>query len=376
MLTRILIAPLCVIVLLLGVLFSVVASKNGQNPAPDAPLAPLTVPLIINEFLADPGGSAAGDLEGDANGDGIRDSADDEFVELVNNGVTPLAVGLFTISDASQVRFTIPAGTVIPAGESAVVFGGGTPTGAFGNATANGLVFIASSGGLSLNNGGDTITVRDNLGATLNSVTFGSSEGGANQSITRSPDITGTFTAHSASVGSGGAFFSPGARVNGAPFTTTDPVIASISPAGAVAGGGDVTMTVTGMNFESGASVRVNGSPVFTGFISANELVAQISSPITDAAGSYLITVQNPGGAISNGIAFTVLGQIGINEYMADPPDGLIGDANATARAIRRRMSLSRSSTDRERRSTSEVHYSRCRRPAVHVPARIGHTGR
>jgi hypothetical protein len=216
----------------------------------------------------------------------------------------------------------------MPPGESAVVFGGGTPTGAFGNAIANGLVLTAGSGGLSLNNGGDTITVKDNLAATVASVTFGSSEGGANQSITRSPDITGAFVTHSTAAGSGGALFSPGARVNGAPFTTTDPVIASISPEGAIAGSGDVTMTVTGINFEGGSTVRVNGSPVFTGFFSAMELVAQIPSSVTDAAGTYLITVQNPGGAISNAAAFTVLGQIGINEYLADPPDGSIGDAN------------------------------------------------
>jgi len=328
MLRKRVISALCVLILSPSVLFSVLASRQTQNPPADAPLSPQTATLIINEYLADPAGSAAGDLAGDANGDGIRDSADDEFVELVNDGAAPLDVGLFTISDATQVRFTVPAGKVIPPGESAVVFGGGTPTGAFGNATANGLVFTAGSGGLSLNNGGDTITVKDNLAATVTSVTFGSSEGGANQSITRSPDITGAFTTHSTAAGSGGALFSPGARVNGAPFTSTDPVIASISPEGAIAGSGDVTMTVTGINFESGSTVRVNGSPVFTGFFSAMELVAQIPSSVTDAAGTYLITVQNLGGAISNAVAFTVLGQIGINEYLADPPDGLIGDAN------------------------------------------------
>ena len=328
MLTRIVTTPLCLFVLVHGILFSVLASKNPQNPTPDTPLTLPTATLIINEYLADPGGSASSDLEGDANGDGIRDAADDEFVEILNNGAAPLDVGLFTISDATQVRFTIPAGKVIPAGESAVVFGGGVPTGAFGNATANGLVFTAGSGGLSLNNGGDSITVKDNLAMTVTSVAFGSPEGSANQSITRSPDLTGAFTTHSTAAGSGGALFSPGARVNGAPFTTTDPVIASISPEGAIAGSGDVTMTVTGINFEGGSVVRVDGSPVLTGLFSATELVAQIPSSVTDAAGTYLITVEDPGGAISNAVAFTVLARVGINEYLADPPDGLIGDAN------------------------------------------------
>ncbi|HZM90726.1 MAG TPA: lamin tail domain-containing protein [Blastocatellia bacterium] len=321
------VTPLCIFVLALSFLFSASSLRNSNRSSADS-LTPQIVPLIINEYLADPAGSASADLTGDANGDGTRDSADDEFIEVVNNGAAPLNVGLFTISDATQVRFTFPAGRVIPPGESAVVFGGGTPTGAFGNAGANGLVFTAGAGGLSLNNGGDTITIKDNLGATVVSVTFGAAEGGANQSITRSPDVTGSFVTHATAPGSNGALFSPGARVNGAPFTTTDPVIASISPEGAIAGSGELTMTVTGLNFQSGSSLRVNGSPVFTSFSSPGELEAQIPSSVTDAAGTYLITVQNPGGAISNAVSFIVLGQIGINEYMADPPDGPTGDAN------------------------------------------------
>ena len=327
MLKKKIVSASCMLVLAQG-LFSVFASKGAQEISSNILLAPQVATLIVNEYLADPGGSSSGDLEGDANGDGTRDSAADEFVELVNTGSAPLEVGLFTVSDGAQVRFTIPAGKVIPAGESALVFGGGTPTGAFGNATANGLVFTAGSGGLSLNNGGDTITIKDNLAATVTSVTFGSSEGGANQSITRSPDISGSFTTHSTAAGSGGALFSPGARVNGAPFTTTDPVIASISPDGAITGSGDVSMTVNGINFEVGSTIRMNGSPVPTSIVSTRELVGQIPSSATDGAGIRLITVQNPSGAISNAVAFVVLGQIGINEFMADPADGLIGDAN------------------------------------------------
>ncbi|HEU4388260.1 MAG TPA: lamin tail domain-containing protein, partial [Blastocatellia bacterium] len=108
---------------------------RGDEPATVVPLQ--SVPIVINEFLADPPTGSAGD----ANGDGVTNATQDEFVELVNAGSTPLAVGGFTISDATSVRFTFPSGKVIPPGEAAVVFGGGTPTGAFGNASANGLVF-------------------------------------------------------------------------------------------------------------------------------------------------------------------------------------------------------------------------------------------
>ena len=47
--------------------------------------ATLHCDIMINEILADPPGSAAGDLQGDANHDGVRSSSDDEFVELANS---------------------------------------------------------------------------------------------------------------------------------------------------------------------------------------------------------------------------------------------------------------------------------------------------
>jgi lamin tail-like protein/IPT/TIG domain-containing protein len=324
MLKRILLTGICLFTAALSVFFPVLASHERQHPSTNAKVKPLSATLIINEYLADPPDG----LAGDANGDGVRDASADEFVELVNNGIAPLDISLFTISDATQTRFTVPSGKVIPAGEAAVVFGGGTPTGAFGNAAANGLVFAVGGSGLSLNNGGDTITVKDSLGAVVDAVTFGATEGGSNQSITRSPDITGPFVEHSTAAGSGGALFSPGTRVNGAPFTTTDPVIASISPAGAIAGAGDVFIDVVGMNFHGGAEVRVDGNAIFTAFFSDTDLNAVIPGTVTNVAGSYAITVRNPDGAISNSVPFTVLASVGINEYLADPPDGLAGDAN------------------------------------------------
>lgn len=312
------------LVLASGALLPALASRATQHRSRLATVTPQTATLIINEYLADPPDGVAGD----ANGDGTRDSTADEFVEVVNSGAAPLDIGSFTISDVTQTRFTFPAGKIIPPGESAVVFGGGTPTGAFGNATANGLVFAVGGSGLSLNNGGDTITVSDNSAAVVATVTYTSTEGNANQSITRSPDITGTFVEHSTAAGSGGALFSPGARVNGAPFTTTDPVIASISPQGTIAGAGDVTIDVVGMNFHGGAEVLVDGSAVFTAFFSDTDLSAVIPGTVTNVPGSHPVSVRNPGGIISNSVPFSVLANIGINEYLADPPDGAAGDAN------------------------------------------------
>ena len=306
-----------------------VSSSNITWPSEGSDLtpkqsSPLVVTLVINEYLADPPDGPAGD----ANGDGTRDSAQDEFVEIVNSGPDPLPIGGFTISDAAQVRFTIPAGKTIPPGEAAIIFGGGTPAGAFGNCATNGLVFVVGGGGLSLNNGGDTLTVKDSAALVVASLTYGSTEGSANQSITRSPDVTGSFVFHSSAPGSGGALFSPGARVTGGAFTTTDPVIDSISPISAVVGGGGVLMTVTGQNFQNGSTVLVDAAPVSTVFSSATELQAEIPESVTNTPGTRVVTVKNPDLAISNPATFLVLSVIGLNEFLADPPDGAAGDAN------------------------------------------------
>jgi len=178
--------------------------------------------LVINEFLADP----ANDLPGDANGDGVRHYGDDEFVEIVNNSDNDVDISGWTLADDSSVRHAFPTGTVVSANCAIVVFGGGTPTGAFGGA----VVQTASTGQLGLNNDGDTITLND--GSTdQTTVTYGS-EGEDNQSLTRDPDVTGSeFVKHSDAASSGGALFSPGTRIDGSQFAGCSPVFACGDPA-------------------------------------------------------------------------------------------------------------------------------------------------
>src|SRR5205823_1761820 len=105
------------------------------------------------------------------------------------------------------------------------------------------LVFAIGGSGLALNNTGDTITVKDAASTVVATLTYGATEGGASQSYTRSPDVTGPFVAHQTAAGSG-HLFSPGTRTNGSPFTTTDPVISSISPTVVVAGAGNADLMV------------------------------------------------------------------------------------------------------------------------------------
>lgn len=150
--------------------------------------------VIINEVLADP----PMDLAGDANGDGVRSFSDDEFVELVNVSAEAVDLSGYTISDGVRVRFTFPAGTLLEAGQAAVVFGGGTPTG-FIAAT------FTTTDGLGLTNTGDSVTLADAEGNVVDEMSFGT-EGGNDRSLTRAidGDPEASFIAHPTSAHSAG----------------------------------------------------------------------------------------------------------------------------------------------------------------------------
>ena len=175
-------------------------------------------PLVLNEILTDPPSDDAGTtdvVEGDANGDGTRSPSQDEFVEFVNTNTTQLDVSGYTISDATGLRHIFPENSIIDGGRGLVVFGGGTPTGDFGGAT----VQTASAGTLSLNNTGDKVVVSDNNGNIIIEFEWGGStqfDGGADQSLTRDPDITGDFVLHSTTVS--GGVYSPGTQTDGSNF--------------------------------------------------------------------------------------------------------------------------------------------------------------
>ncbi len=162
--------------------------------------------VIINEVLADPPMG----LVGDANGDGVRSFAEDEFVELVNVSNEAVDISGYTISDGVRVRFTFPAGVSLPAGGVVVVFGGGDPS-SFAVATT-GEVYAAEAG-LALTNTGDTVILADAEGDVVDQMTYGS-EGGHDRSLTRAVDgdPEATLIAHP------DMEFSPGFKSNGEDF--------------------------------------------------------------------------------------------------------------------------------------------------------------
>jgi hypothetical protein len=103
---------------------------------------------------------------------------------------------------------------------------------------------------------------------------------------------------------------------NALPFTITGaspsppPTLTSLSPSSAAAGAADFMLTVNGSNFVNGSMVRWNGQNRTTTFVSATQLTASIPANDIAAAGTALVTVQNPpfpGGAVStNALTFTI----------------------------------------------------------------------
>jgi uncharacterized protein (TIGR03437 family) len=204
------------------------------------------VPLVINEVNADVAvdNALTPAIEGDSNRDGVRDSDDDEFIELLNNSNASVDISGVIIADATSNRFTIPANTTLAAGRALVIFGGGTPNAndpAFGGAL---VLAVPGSGTLSLNDTGDTVNVKLNFGGTdhpIASVTYGGTGNPAapsDQSLTRSPDAElgttgGSFVAHNTAANAAGRTFSPGTRADGTPFGSPAITRIEVSPASA-----------------------------------------------------------------------------------------------------------------------------------------------
>jgi hypothetical protein len=210
--------------------------------------------IALNEVLVDPPTGTAGD----ANHDGTRDSSQDEFVEFVNATTHDVDISgyqVFTRSSTTTtdtLQHTFAGGTIFPACSAIVVFGGGTfdP----GNPVFGGAQVVkASTNSLSLTNSGGVVTLRNQSGTIITFLSYGGStglNGQANQSLTRSPDVTGPFTLHQSATGNGGRLFSPGTRVNGAAFIACPPIarIDVSPPSAAIEAGAKEQFTAQGFD--------------------------------------------------------------------------------------------------------------------------------
>ena len=208
--------------------------------------------LVLNEFLADPG------AVNDSNCDGVFDATDDEFVELVNLGPDPIDLSGATVADSSTVRFTVPAGTVVPPFDALVIYGGGTPT----CPNVDGLAVTAGS--LSLNNGGDTIVVALADGTELLRHTYGA-EANNDASQVLSPElVAGAYVSHDVAAGAAGTTQSAGTLANGQPFESGAPVDTGVDTGidTGVDTGIDTGVDTGGATGDTGIDTSDTGTPV------------------------------------------------------------------------------------------------------------------
>lgn len=186
--------------------------------------------VVINEVLADPPDAAAGD----ANRDGQRSASQDEFVEIVNASDIDFDLGGYHIATRGAAggvttRHTFAPAFVLAPGTAAVVFGGANAAtfNPLNPAFAGARVVTASTGGLSLLNGGDTVALLDPAGEVVEEISYGGAtdlEGDRNQSLTRAPDVFGDFALHQTVAGASSRVFSPGTMIDGSPFQVSAPV--------------------------------------------------------------------------------------------------------------------------------------------------------
>ena len=172
--------------------------------------------IVLNEFLSAPSFKFA---EGDANRDGTRDFSQDEFVEFLNVSEEDIDLSNYEIHDVVGARHVFPIDTVLAAGRAIVVFGGGTPSGAFGGS----LVQVASSGSLGLNDAGDSIYLKTFGGDTI-LIEHRYDGTTQDQSMSRSPEGTGGFIAHTLIEGAEEILTSPGITADGERFSGAAPL--------------------------------------------------------------------------------------------------------------------------------------------------------
>ncbi|MFB8354364.1 lamin tail domain-containing protein [Streptomyces niveus] len=149
--------------------------------------------VIINEVLAnEPGSSTVG-----------------EAIEIVNTGGTAISIAGWTVRDGSAVRHTFAVGTTLQPGKAITLFGAAS-------AIPGGIAAVAAgTGDLNLSNSGDQVILRDPAGATVQSMSYSSSQANSDGvSINRSPDgsATGGWVKHN-TISS--LSRSPGQRANG-----------------------------------------------------------------------------------------------------------------------------------------------------------------
>lgn len=163
-----------------------------------------------------------------------------------------------------------------------------------GSTSANVNIYLSLDGGLDYGTGASKLALANapnNGSATINVPNFATSKG------------------RIVIEGAGNVFFDvTKADITVTQIATQPPTITSINPNSTLAGTGALTLTVTGVNFETNSVVRWFGVDRPTTFIDNNTLQAAIGA--SDVAFGQIVPIQvvtpPPGGGSSNIVSFTI----------------------------------------------------------------------
>jgi hypothetical protein len=206
---------------------------------------------------------------------------------------SPVTASIYASDPSGTVfntsAFSFPVQSLAPTISSiSTLSGNGTPT-----------TTIRVFGSNFLSSGYTTVTAN---GANLGYITTSNNGTQFDVSLTASNElINGTSTIAVRNSGPGGGTVEAGYAYDGSKF-----VLSSISPTITTAGTG-ITLTATGANFPSNATIRWNGADLSTTYVSSTQLTASISSSLVAATGTDTITVYNPNtSSASNALTFTI----------------------------------------------------------------------
>lgn len=272
--------------------------------------------VVITEVLADPPTG----LDGDSNRDGVRNSNEDEFVEIWNTSNYPVQIGGWQLFDegASQAnRFTFPQGTILNPKAYAVLWGGGNPT------DFDGMVFVDDGRiGGGLRNAGDTVFLFDGgANDTIDLVAF-ENEGGQNASLVRLQGDGNSWQIHNEFPGVGDAF---------SPFEPRRTFVKlELAP--------DTLKIAVGDTFTLDAILRISdGSVVALPDVGQLDFNGNSENPVLERVDAGHWVSKIPGvftgiGAYQGVLRDTIviqIGQVAVNQLRVSPADTaiLVGDA-------------------------------------------------
>lgn len=230
--------------------------------------------------------------------------------------------------NSSQLTAQVPAVYISTAGNAAVV----VTTPAPGGGSSSALIFTIST--VIINNPVPTLSIISPNTAVAGSSSFTLLVTGTNfingsvinwngtllaTSYSSATQLTAVIPASNiASAGTAAiTVYSPlpgGGTSAALTFTVTAnnplPILTSLSPNNATAGGGSFTLTANGTNFINGSIINWNGIPLTTSYISSSQLSVFVPAASIATAGTASVTVFSPapGGGTSNALVFTING--------------------------------------------------------------------